>query len=107
MKNEESFSKKTLLEALEKSGLPYTMPNFVMKYEKMKCKVKFCPLKGKPFLVSPRIKLSFTYKKDDKKGKMMVRVYTKNQIEEIVAAAKAGWFEKHWHWSPKKDVNNT
>jgi len=76
------FSKKKLLEALKDAGLPYTTPNFILKYERL-----ICAEHGKPLLVSPR----------DKNGD---RAYTIEQIREIIRAASAGWLKKHWHWEP-------
>lgn len=77
--------KKKLLLALKKAGLPYSMPNFVHKYERKICTDRLCPKLGQPFLVSPR---------DNKDN----RVYTSTQIKEIITSAKRGWFKKHWHW---------
>lgn len=84
------YRKKRLLEALKKAGLPYTMPNFIEKYERKVCRVADCTLFGKPYLVSPR-------GEPNRVGDAS-RLYTARQIDEIIKTAKTGWFEKHWHW---------
>jgi hypothetical protein len=88
-KKKSGLGKIALLKALRQSGLPYTMPNFVMKYERMICDIEGCPYEGMPFLTSPRDH------NDD-------RTYTKQQIEEICFLAKMGWFDvpRHFHWFP-------
>jgi hypothetical protein len=79
--------KKDLLLALKEAGLPYTMINFVTKYENITCNEEGCPHKGKTFLASPR----------NENGD---RIYTIAQIREIISVAKEGWWKKHWHFLP-------
>lgn len=79
--------KKKLLSALKEAGLPFTVPNFIVKYERLMCSDSTCPLFKKPYLVSPR------RENND-------RIYTTSQIKNIIKTAKKGWFTKHWHWQP-------
>lgn len=74
--------KKRLLKALKEAGLPFTAPNFIFKYER-----KVCHEHNKPFLICKR----------DENGD---RIFTMEQIHDIVKTAKSGWFNKHWHWQP-------
>jgi len=89
MSSNTSHSKGDLLKALKNAGLPYTMPNFVMKYERTICDIENCANKGEPFLACPR----------DKNG---YRTYSPDDIRDIVKSAKLGWFmvPRHFHWKP-------
>lgn len=83
----EIFHKKKLLQALKEAGLPYSTPNFIVKYEQTVCDQKDCPDKGEPYLVCPRDKNDY-------------RIFTLEQINSIIETAKTGWFDRHWHWQP-------
>lgn len=87
-----TYRKNILLKALKKAGLPFTTQNFVSKYENTFCQKEDCLYKGKPFLTSPR----------NGKSNRRDRLYTANDIKEIIKNAKKGWFEKHWHWFPEE-----
>lgn len=82
---ERIFKKKILLASLKKAGLPFTMPNFINKYERLICDRSGCPFNGKPYLDSPR-------------DHNDTRIYTAKQIRKIIQTAKSGWFDRHWHW---------
>jgi hypothetical protein len=81
------YYKERLLKTLESEGLTHTVINFIHKYERKKCTIADCPHFNKPYLGT---QLDFNGR----------RVYSDQDIKDIVDAAKKGWFIRHWHWFP-------